>query len=220
MIFSIIAFLSFAVVALVLESMGMLLSWEPLLFAIMAVPLFAYARSNKAWLNFYVSMMTLTMMARIPYVPYIAQNSEDVYYPLSATQPVVSQAIGITYYGGMMAYLLMIWIFTALQIHRDIKNNDDISRLRTKNVILNQNLLHVSAICAMLNSGVATKVYGLHNALANSIVFAVISGVLALGHFLFVKDMIRGKILDYQEQEELEEAAANDEFYQTSESEV
>lgn len=191
MVTLIIGILIFSASVIVSEIFGMYSEQEIILSVFMFWPIWAYAKSNKAYMSLYLSIAGLTNFTRFPYCTLLTRSAEIAYYPIEISNPYYAMATGLVYHVGTILWLFILFAVTTLWIARDIKSMYGKSTLQLKKIRLYLNLFSVSVFAYTVCSMLSIWIFKMTGHAINIILFAAIGWLLLIGQKLYYRAAVK-----------------------------
>lgn len=194
----IVAVAAYALVITVLYSMGMYQMYELIFPFIMLIPVYMYAKSNKAYAAVCLSALTLAVGLRYPYLQFIMKAAMKNGVDAGTAYTIQCQSSGAMYNTVMITYLLLLWLITTRLIKVEINStNGDV--FRNKRFNLFRNLMSVSVFTYIVCAIISLWIFRMKPMWVHIIIFELVAVVIHVAHNMYVSSSIKEHIKELNE---------------------
>lgn len=173
---------------------GMVCGWELIFPFVMAVPIYAYERSqNKVWLALFTTQC-VGILSRIALTSYVGLTQSGVTLPLTMDQTLVRQFCGMSNIIAWLLWYIIAGLFMIVTAKNSLVMAKTIKAIdRNRHIIHATNLFSVTTVIVIIQLTVSIQAYALNEQYANMIVFIGIILVTSVACYIMQTQLIRDR---------------------------
>lgn len=172
--------------------MNMLYGWEMIFTALLLLPIYAYAKSNKRVMNTFICIQTIALFARYAVSTVVGVKFTNIVKPISMDDTLIKQFSGITTIVGWFIWLALtggIVYVTAKSCSAQCKTIKELEN--SKSIIHAINLFSVTTVIVIISVVVAGQAYALNDYYWNLLVFVLVAIMIAIAVYAMQINIIR-----------------------------
>lgn len=172
--------------------MNMLCGWELIFTALFLLPIYAYAKSNKAVVGIFLNLQTAMLIARYAVSTILAFNVQGITLPISMDETLIKQFAGVVMITGWFIWLAVTGCIVYVTTKSQGAKCNTIKELEnSKPIIHATNLFSVTVVIAITLVVVAGQAYELNEHWRDLLVFVIVAVIVAIAVYAMQIDIIR-----------------------------
>lgn len=172
--------------------MNMLCGWELIFTALFLLPIYAYAKSNKAVTGIFLNLQTAMLIARYAVSTILAFNVQGVTLPISMDETLIKQFAGVVMITGWFIWLAVTGCIVYVTAKSQGAKCNTIKELETSKPIIHAtNLFSVTVVIVITLVVVAGQAYELNEHWRDLFVFVIVAVIVAIAIYAMQIDIIR-----------------------------
>lgn len=172
--------------------MNMLCGWELIFTALFLLPIYAYAKSNKAVTGIFINLQTAMLIARYAVSTILAFNVQGVTLPISMDETLIKQFAGVVMITGWLIWLAVTGCIVCVTAKSQGAKCNTIKELEiSKPIIHATNLFSVTVVIVITLVVVAGQAYELNEHWRDLLVFVIVAVIVAIAIYAMQIDIIR-----------------------------
>lgn len=172
--------------------MNMLCGWELIFTALFLLPIYAYAKSNKAVTDIFLNLQTAMLIARYAVSTILAFNIQGITLPISMDETLIKQFAGVVMITGWFIWLAVTGCIVYVTAKSQGAKCNTIKELEnSKPIIHATNLFSVTVVIVITLVVVAGQAYELNEHWRYLFVFVIVAVIVAIAIYAMQIDIIR-----------------------------
>lgn len=172
--------------------MNMLYGWEMIFTALLLLPIYAYAKSNKRIINAFICVQTLMLFVRYAVSTIIGVKFPDIVKPISMDDTIIKQFSGLSTIAGWFIWLALTGVIVYVTAKSSSAQCKTIKELENSKPIIHAiNLFSVTTVIVIISIVVAGQAYALNGYYWNLLVFVLVAIMIAIAVYAMQINIIR-----------------------------
>lgn len=172
--------------------MNMLCGWELIFTALFLLPIYAYAKSNKAVIDIFLNLQTTMLIVRYAVSTILAFNVQGVTLPISMDETLIKQFAGVVMITGWFIWLAVTGCIVYVTAKSQGAKCNTIKELENSKPIIHAiNLFSVTVVIVIILVVVAGQAYELNEHWRDLFVFVIVAVIVAIAIYAMQIDIIR-----------------------------